>query len=519
MSRPNTAEILKAVTDAVPVLPGPLLSAAVRAVHEDGDNVALASLIRREDTPQDTAAKYATTEATAAAYHARARRDSTGPLETRASVLAKALRAQNPSTEVIHAAMAAFDRKPTRVLAASLYSHGDPQWLTPEQLATVLRWLPAQDVDKDGGMPPGWAARLGPDHAVKVLEETTHMWFVHALACYDLPVATLIEAFKRCIPHMNFARQGFPGVAETAVRATVEQIVCRRDPTTPVIQEFLTDHAWVYEAEKQHRDFSSTELGIAEKVIRPLKDLVRRGYVPLRSVSQGFQSWDTSPATPPTGTTALADQPTDALVLHAISQDPLVLADLVSELLNRPEIWDNSQLVITLLVNPALSVTDRHRLLSGTPEGRIGLELSQLDVISLFPEDPVAHREWARAQPSLVLSRHGWGPFGGRQEAVRLLRTWHAKYPPSAEFTSELRMLIVAASRWGLRPEEIRALEPRTLEAAISSGHKATAIAFAHMLHDAFGDNQDRWDTFRTLTPVFTGTVGELIDTVATIGT
>lgn len=500
----NAARDLFDLLTQAPSLPPESLSAALAVAERTGDDVLLRKVVSREYTPEDLIAGYATDPRTNIAYQARTNR-TRGPREHRASVLTRALgRGGVVAPEVLADTLAAFDARPGVGLAGALHKHADPKWLTPSQITNVM--LMADNGQK--ALDHQWARRLGRDGSVKLLENVKNARWLTTLVHYPVPLEVFTEAVKDLAARALFKPSKWVRSREEAILAEVlVDLRTFHDTSTAPMRALYEDTRWVEERRPTHSDEISTMLTAAARTVPT---------GPVRTL----QEWDTTPANPPR-VDDLSGLPQKALVAPASSTDPQTLAAVVDELLSRGTAWNAAEPATTLLFNPALRVQDRHRLVGALRPGELELHrddsFDKLDLVAMFPDDPVTIRAWAMARRTHTLSRYGWGPFGGTAAAPGLLAQWRDELREApATWRSVLEHLRPA----DLTTDQLRVLEPRTLRwvAAFSDGELVVARLLQQLLTEHLGTEATKWETFLYLLDAHTGPIGEILELSETVG-
>lgn len=501
--------------DRCPVLPASLLRAAWASAVAAGDLPLMRTLVAREDAPEDLIAQFATqTEASVVGVYAARHTKAPGWVaDHRAAALAKALAAASPPQEAIVAALAAFDRKPTRTLAGALLRI-DEDWLTPEQAFAVLtRVSPG---DKPDYRPiNGWrfAARLGPELGAQLLRTTRTWWVMVTLLEFDLPTMDKVAAVARCSADIQLSTDLMRTGVGNHELARAQRSILERSPVAEHYEvriTFANPDTWGGQSQAR-----------VDRIIDELR-LVFGGVLTVPPVP-----WDTTPTrsarTPPLDCATPAE-----IEAAAASPNPGRVHEAAQALWARLPRAEDIKAYRTLLSNPALTRADCVRLLSDiASKGTIWLELSAnglagLDLILTHPGDEEIHRLWAAAMPAQTLARHGWEPFGGRTVAPGLIRSWQVARAAATLSSALFDELLDAVVAQGVTAHELRALSVATIQVRIRDARRATAVplatAVADLLAKTLGDDPACWAVYDAMAgEAFTGSLGELLDTITQV--
>jgi len=482
-----------------PVLPPTSHRVAWALANQYQNRELMRALVARLDAPSDLRAQYATLEDPQLRATFLARPDVTDAErgaglagERRADVLVKALKKTgwaNPT--VIQAAVAALAAKPTKGLAVEMTSVPTTH-LTGEQAATVLRALAALTSLKRSDFKDAPLIRVirraGREAAVQTLPECRNSAIAAAILRFDLP--------------------------GDLVRQSIERLG---------IEMFDTGDLNVIVFSRPDKD------ELARWVRQQLEEERRGRNLWGPSGKYWLQPWSEQPHTQPAaqqagsqvrrvGTVDLPD-----LRDYALSPDPRVVAQVADRLLtfaplvqypNQAAYWNLAAQV--LLQNPALGLTDRHRLMDSIRDVLAPANLGKFDALTWFAGDEKVRRTWCEVYPASVLRNYGWAPFAGIATPKELMRRWAAD---PDKYEHELRAGISA----GLDPEVLLDLPlPAVRDALVSLGDVCshghvveTSLALERAIAARLGDNPVAWHLYDRLFDEFTGTLGELLDATA----
>lgn len=500
-----------ALLDNASHLPPAVLRAAYAYALDQDNRSLLRRIVAREDAPADLVAQFATLTDTTLVGVFAARNTHFGHrrVESRADVLARAIRDESSNPEAVADALDAFDAKPTRVLADALLRK-PATWFTPEQAYRIWSGAGAPPDNLQGGHMLRLAARLGPQWAATLLAQTKELGVCRQMSELDVGVEELLAATARSCIDAGWDARGYFGPTERDTDYIIGRVLARGWVPDEVHRVLLRELAELAGDEMAAAPWFPKVSG---GLLRPVQPVARFVVTP----------WDLTPANPPrTGTLNVRNS--SVMRALAASSDPALLHEAAQALAAHPRDWCSLTPVTTALWNPRLSVDDRHALLRAiVVSGSRVADFDHLDVVAMFPTDPQAIALWAAWNPAQVLNAHGWEPFGGRKQAPAVIANLRQHMEQSPDGLSPwARDTLTAIVNQGPQEEELLAMTPAMLNstwdrAQISPAAAALLASRLANLLDTHLRTQQEWQVYTVLEPNFAGTLGELLNNTHTI--
>jgi hypothetical protein len=507
-----------ALLSATTVLPAEIHRAAWRHATAAADPELRTILLSRMDAPDDLLEQYAAVRDTAprAAYLARPRLSGERTHvhgEKRAAVLADALTRAPNDPAVIAAAVDAFYARPSLLLADSLcLLHVNR--LTPKLVEAILRiW----DTSATNRSEPSRAiaAHLGTARAAVLLRELTKVSTIVSLLMFDVDDDSVRAAVLRIGPQIirglrSTLANGHPVYAGQHIDL-LEPLVRSTNPARRAAAQALVELA----------GRGSREARLLESEITRLSGPAYYGY----SASPfAPQTLDESRLPVHPDELSGAELDLDELSGNERRQltatvDAVTLRILVTWTVSALEQLTRAghavPVLLGLLSNPHLPERDRYCLLESTRLLRncsFAPGIGHFDALGMRPGDAHLASVWCDTFPAEVLRLHGWAPFGGPEQAARLLTSWLQRTDPWAP------PAIAAALEAGIPDDALLSLPLGKIIAHLERGNAGftpvgpTSAAVARHLVADLGDNDAAWAIYDQLAMTFTGSFGELLD-------
>lgn len=496
----NHTQLLNEVLKRVPALPASVL----RVASLDPDSGQLATIAARFDTPGDvleTLAREHTSKGDVAnALNLRPAVPGTQRSyrpETRARVLAAALRSQPHDPDVFRDAFAAFTARRTETLLEALIGMPATRF-TPEQALLLLRqaghsW---EKSARPGGTISKLVDRLTPALAVELLVEHRRWAYIELVLAHPLPQDRQLEVIDMLLDSARWTTNSDLTRVLRAVNTALAHLpVSERDELGAAICRHTAARA--------------------RRVVEQVTAAVEAAKEALELPAQ---SWDTRPAENYELPDELEEFDGDRLAAMAATSDVDLLTSVVDAALASgapSKILAVSQVA---LHNRALRTPQLLGLLREIPEAlrenRGATFLCTADVVGIFGHvDPAVTPAWIELVPEQVLELHGWEPFGGPDAGPATIAKW-----VRGDDHRTLRQCVSALGRRRLTPDELLELPLKDLRSVLNRGpdvfSAVNAETVAHLIGQATATSQ-QWAAYDVVLKALPDdvTLGELLST------